>query len=333
MNTDNTNGTLQPSTTAAIPTNIVTDNCIIFCLKIRMIGNTKQIKGAKAASKKKGKSVSASKTLLDCPEYEALQSKAGEIRTYLRENQVDGCEALLLQDGAYPIPISRVEAVDTWLQQACKDFNKLARVFIVAYPKRVDEQMNALRQEDMKLNGRTLNVVDPNDYKTLDQVKEGLGIEYRMVSFSTPTKLESLNKELFRRENTKIIDAAKQVAEDTVAALTTSVKDILDHMIERLTPEKDTESGKFKKKTFKDKPINDAKAFFENLQTLNITNNEDLNKWAAQCKRILAGVDPEQLRKSDGVRTLTTKMLTQVKKSVDEKVAVMPKRKVILDDE
>lgn len=315
------NGILRPDNSESV-TNVIADRTVVFCLRIRMIGNSKGIETKNAAKRKKG--VRASKSLLDCPELDALTRKASEIRSYMRSHQVPNCDALLLQESAFPVPLDSVEEVDQWLQGRCKEFDRLHKLLITVYDKRKIESYNALCQEELELNGTALNIIELSEFKTLEQVRCDIGIDYRLVSFSTPEKLQDINAGLYRREAAKIKSAAAQAADDTVTALRAMVQKSLDHLIDVMTPDADG-----KKKVFKG--VEKTKEMFSQIQSLNVTNDSDLNKWAKQCRDILSNVDAEVLRDSAATRTMTAKLLSQVKKSVDASIVKAPSRAILFD--
>lgn len=305
--------------------NTIADNTIVFVLKIRMIGNSKGIATKHAAKRKKG--VTASKSLLDCPEYDALTTKANEIRSYMRCHQVPNCDALLLQDSAFPVPLDMVEEVDEWLKRACKDFNTLHKILITNYDKRKLESYNALQKEQLVLNDTELKVVDLSDFKTLEQVRCDIGIEYRMVSYSTPIKLRDINKAIFQRETNKIKSIATETMEGVVGALLKMSRDCLDHLIDLMTPGEDNKS-----KSLKGDPIEKAKEMFDRIRSMNVTKNAELDAISKQCRQILDGTDTEVLRDSQATRLQTARLLKQIKKTVDAAVVKAPSRKILLDD-
>jgi hypothetical protein len=165
-------------------------------------------------------------------------------------------------------------------------------------------------------------VVDPADYPA---TLAGLfAIEHDFPSVEPPPYLRQLSPELYRQECQRVqarFDEAVRLAEQ---AFIEELSKLIDHLTERLTGQEDG-----RPKVFRDTVVNNLNDFFERFRTLNICSNDQLDEVVHQAKRILQGVDSQQLRDYQWLRQYTSNRMSTVQAQLDQLMVDRPRRNIL----
>jgi hypothetical protein len=116
-------------------------------------------------------------------------------------------------------------------------------------------------------------------------------------------------------------DEAVLLAED---AFLGELNRLVSHLTERLSGGDDG-----KPKVFRDSAVENLREFFTRFQQLNIRSNADLDTVVDQARRILNGVEPQQLRDNASRRQQIASQLAAVQASVDGMLVDRPRRTII----
>lgn len=325
-------------TNGQVPSGNPFDRTMPLAISISMLGIKKKVKTGKVQDEipedysDREKTVEAStdgivevnKTLLSCPEYEAIKSLAGLLRTYLIGKKIPG-GTKLFRSGTYPIPIGKLGEVDEKLQEFTQQFKLLVKKFCEVYELRKQESLERLRKQ--KVMGKECDLADEKDYPSIERVRRSFSIEYEYVSFGPPSSLKGFSKEMYQRELDKVKANCQQATMEVQLALRQMLADLLDHMVERLT---DGPDGK-KKRLF-GSLMGNMKSFLADFKDKNITDDAELEAIAKKCEGVLAGKDIEVLKKDPDMRSVVVERLSKIKKVVDGLVTEASSRRMVVDD-
>ena len=102
------------------------------------------------------------------------------------------------------------------------------------------------------------------------------------------------------------------------------LQQLVAHLTERLTGQADG-----KPKTFRDSAVSNLTEFFERFRQLNVRSNEQLDQLVADAQGIVRGVEPQQLRDSQGVRQHVATELSAVQSVLDGLLVDRPRRNIL----
>ena len=150
------------------------------------------------------------------------------------------------------------------------------------------------------------------------------GIAWEFPSVEPPEYLSQLSPRLFEQECERVtarFDEAVQLAEE---AFVTELNRLVSHLSDRLSGQEDG-----KPKVFRDTAVENLREFFTRFQQLNVRSNADLDTLVDQARRILRGVEPQQLRDNTARRQQVASQLAGVQASLDGLMVDRPRRSII----
>ena len=150
------------------------------------------------------------------------------------------------------------------------------------------------------------------------------GIAWEFPSVEPPEYLSQLSPRLFEQECGRVtarFDEAVQLAEE---AFVTELNRLVSHLSDRLSGQEDG-----KPKVFRDTAVENLREFFTRFQQLNVRSNADLDTLVDQARRILRGVEPQQLRDNAARRQQVASQLAGVQASLDGLMVDRPRRSIL----
>ena len=166
------------------------------------------------------------------------------------------------------------------------------------------------------------SLFNPSDYPI---TLEGLfAISWEFPSVEVPEYLQRLNPNLYEQECRRVanrFDEAVLLAED---AFLGELNRLVSHLTDRLSGGNDG-----KPKVFRDSAVENLREFFTRFQQLNVRSNADLDSLVEQARRILNGVEPQQLRENTARRQQIASQLAGVQASVDGMLVDRPRRTIL----
>jgi hypothetical protein len=136
--------------------------------------------------------------------------------------------------------------------------------------------------------------------------------------------LQQLHPDLYQQECERVaarFDEAVRLAEQ---AFMEELQQLVTHLTERLTGQADG-----KPKTFRDSAVSNLTEFFERFRQLNVRSNEQLDQLVADAQGIVTGIEPQQLRDSQGVRQHVATELSAVQSVLDGLLVDRPRRNIL----
>lgn len=148
------------------------------------------------------------------------------------------------------------------------------------------------------------------------------------MSFSTPGRLKEISADFFKAEQEKAASKWQQATDEITLLLRQQMKDLVDHMLERLEPGDDGKAKKFHGTT-----VTKIKTFLDSFSIRNVTDDAQLAMIVKSAQQLLSGVNVEDIRENEAVRSNTANGFKLVKDCLDNLVVEAGSRKIILDDE
>jgi hypothetical protein len=145
----------------------------------------------------------------------------------------------------------------------------------------------------------------PGDYPAPDELRSKFSFETKVMPLPDAgdfrVALGDEEKERIKRQITAAVEASLQVAS---RELWQRLYEAVSHLAERLQAYKVTEDGV--EHPFRDSVVTNLVKLVDVLPKLNVTGDPELERLAAEVRASLL-VDPQELRKSESVRTETAK--------------------------
>lgn len=308
------------------------ENSLLLSLTVHIPGNSAQGDISSLDTTANKDLLRLTKQLLKSPEYEALQSVANRIRSDIKrmclggstesyrdsngvKRQVGKGLQSFVKSGVYFVPLGMVTKIDAYLKRMIPEFDAARAKFV---------EMYELRQEEAQIE--LGDQYCDSDYKSVETLGRSCFVEYKYITVGVPDKLSKIKKELWEEEKKKAQAQWAEATEEIRGVLAVGLKNLVDGMMDALSPGKD---GKTKK--LYDTTVEKLKEFLLDFPGRNIINDQGLESLVDQTQEILKGKTPEKIRKDAGLKEEIRQKLSTVKAQLDKSVENMPSRVVELD--
>lgn len=251
------------------------------------------------------------KKLLDDKMFKEANRMRSDARSYLRAMSLP-----FPIKGLVFVPKESIEIIDDRMTEFKKEFQDHLDQNIVPNYQGLKEEA----YRELSPNGFYNEMDYPMD------IRSKFSFEWRFVIIDTPgngTRL--LSPELYEREREKFINTMEQAQEMAISALRFEFADMVDHLIERLTPSTD---GKTKR--IHSSVIGNFEDFFNTFKQRNIWQDSDLAELVNKAENLIVGCDLDKLKKDEFVKKETKGAFEQIQKVVDKNLVDRPTRKIKL---
>jgi len=267
-------------------------------------GNRKEADKNKIQTKMDKKMLKTTKRLVDSVEYKTIISFQNETKRWIVKRSVPS----FFQDGVFLFRASAVREVEEYLNERKEELNELVDKFLKVYPKQVEAAIPLLDDQFKK-----------SDYPTSIYLRNAFAIEHRWVTFGIP---KTLPQDIYKTEQVKAEKLWAEAAQQITLSLRIAFKKLIEHAVERLSVSKGQSP-----KTFKDSMINNINEFIDTFKNKNITNDTELAELIDKAKKVLSGVDGNDLRYDTDIRIDVAKNFAQIEKKLDSMIINKPTRK------
>jgi hypothetical protein len=302
--------TTTPAAAPAVPN--LEERTVYLSVRLGKPGLRAKVDAQKVATDADKKMLHLTKTLLESKEHQAVSRLDGEIRGTLRYEFA----VFAPGGGMYLIPIASVEQVDNAMEKFAERRAELIAKAVASYPERVAAAKETLG-----------DLWNPADYDSVEQYRAAFTMETRYVAFSTPTTLKHISQALFQKERDKYAAHLADASSEVTALLRFQMKQLVDKMVERLTPEADG-----KAKTFKKGTVDNLAEFLSTFSMKNVTDDAQLKSVVEQARQLLKGVSAEDLRKVDRLREDVNSGMAELQSKLNQLVVEKPRRMISFED-
>lgn len=216
----------------------------------------------------------------------------------------------LFAAGVYVLPVASVTEVDEYLTRRFFVRERLVSDFLDIY-------------EDRSRLGRLAlgSLADVSRYPSVASVDRQFRMSWGFFSLGAPASLEGVQSEIFARERDRIAGEFAGALSEARDALREIVSGMVDHLLDRLTPDP---SGKAKR--FEGTTVSKLSEFCDLFQARNLADDADLAAEVAKIRAMLSGVRADDLRGSAFARRDVSTRLSEVKLALDGLLVDAPRR-------
>lgn len=287
---------------------------ICLSLNISVLGNVKKLDKEEYTVEADKDMTNATKKLLDSPELKAVSKLDGGLRNLIYSLSLPS----LFKQGVYLIPLQLVEEVNDVLKDFEAKRQDLVDKFVLGYERLISEAR-------VKLGA----VFNPNDYKTIEQVRKAFSLSWMYVSMGTPLSLQDVSMEAFEQEKIKAATLWQETLYEAQKILRVQLSCLVDNMLESLTSVK----GNGKPKTFQDTLITNMGKWLQLFDARNLADDAALKEVVDKAKVLLSGIDPQALRESGNFRNKVVEEFGKVSEQLSTLVKDKPKRTIRFEED
>lgn len=285
------------------------ERCVLLSVTASQWGNTRKVSTALIEVEADKTMIGVQKRLLDSRELEQIRSLDSQIRRWVQSQSLPGP----FGPGVYMLPIVSVQMVERMFTEVFVP-QRLALVdqFCAKYAQLVEESV-------VKLGA----VYNERDYPPVEQVAKKFDLAWQYLSLSAP---ENLPPSLIEREQQRIQGQWQNALDEARGVLRTAMVEMVARATERLSGSEDG-----KKKIFKNTLLTNLEDFIASFDARNLTDDDELAKVVEQARSLVAGVDPEMLRKDDTVRAKVAEGFQQIEQQLGSMMTDAPIRQFFDD--
>jgi hypothetical protein len=258
--------------------------------------------------------IKVSKTILESKTLDAIRSLQGDTR---RQVAARSTPSMMFRSSVYLLPIALLTETDEYLVSQRAKLAGLVEKFLREYA-----------ADKVKAEAKLGSMFNPTDYPAPETLAAMIGITWAYIAVDAPAKLGEVSRTIMAREQQKAAATWASALEEATAVLRAGFTDLVEHMLEKLTPGDDG-----KKRVFRDSMIGNVREFLRTFPSRNLGDDAELAELARDAERLLSGVDAQALREGETIRDRVTLGMTAIKARLDEAACTAPARKYSAGDE
>jgi hypothetical protein len=260
-----------------------------------------------------------SKKILQSDNYEQLLFIARDMRRYAVKRQVPGSP---FSEGTHLVPLPLVDDLNDKITNAEQAYNKWADHFVAEYADLVEEAKIELQDQFL-----ASNYFDVSTEAGRNALRAKFWVERRWFDWS-PSSDKKVSKAIAHQERNRQATEIKDMALQIKAALRVGLKKLVDHLVDRLSPQPNG-----KRKQFATTTITKIVDFLELFSARNVCGDKELALLADEAKEVLSGQTPESIKGDEGIATVVAERMSTVKENLDKLLRDMPARAIDLGDD
>ncbi|MBN1774529.1 MAG: hypothetical protein JXB32_24930 [Deltaproteobacteria bacterium] len=242
--------------------------------------------------------ISVSKEILDCKEFDSIISLDNETRTTVNKLALP----FKLRAGSYLVADGILDRVDTILEEYQQRRRHMVDAFLSVYGLARDEA-----------RGRLGDLYDAADYPDADDVREAFTVRIRFESWGTPQRLESLSQRIYQRERDRTARDLQDASREIRDGMRVALSGLVGHLVDVLQPAPDGKPHIFRNST-----IENLSGWLDTFEARNIVRDGELAGIVQQARDLLAGADPQSIRKAPMIRNMVRDGLTEVRARLEQ---------------
>jgi hypothetical protein len=256
-----------------------------------------------------GRYLSAAKRMLDIsdPRFRSVTSIRGRIVSFWK-----GMSVPYPDPGIRLIRQNQIETFDSTIQELAEELTEAVG--------QLDDNYESLKTSAQERLGSLFNAADyPPSLRGLFECS------WEFPSVEPPDYLRRLNPELFEQEKKRMTARFEEAARLAEEAFVGEFSKLVGHLVERIT----SSGAAGEKKVFRDSAVESLKEFFDRFRMLNIHSNSQLDELVETAQQAVAGISPQELRDSEGLRRQMSSQMAGVLSALDGLLVDAPRRKLL----
>jgi len=287
-------------------------NTIVLDVRVGMPGVTRKADMSNIDVDAEKDSLRLSKEVLRSKHLDAAKTAVYQVKKIIRTYALKSP----FREGTYLLPVLALDVIYSALEKAQAEVNRCGEKFGENYEQIVENARKRL--------GSQFNL---NDYPPPESLVRKFYLDWELLSFETPEE-GMLGKVLYKKELEKAQQRWQAAEGEVTMALRQGLKELIDHMLERLTPDAD---GSVKK--FKDATVTSIQDFLQTFSQRNVLGDQELEGLVEKAQRILGNRDGKSIRENEDVRVVVSQGLKKVSKALDTLVTSQSRKMRLGDDE
>lgn len=296
----------MPDTSPASPISSIFEKAICLEVSFSRLGTRRKVSTEHVDAATDKSLLHVSKDILDADELTAVSHLDAAIRRWLKSL----CVPSILRSGVYLVPLEFIPQVEDQLGQFQKQRQDLIEHFIVMYD---------LRSAEAKERLQTL--WNPADYPSIPEIRESFAFTTQYIDFGVPGHLSSLNQTLFAREREKAEQRWAEASDEIRAVLREGLRDLIDHLHTRLTPDQDNHPKVLRKSL-----VDNLHTYLDTFNPRNVTDDHELAQLVEQCRSTLSGISADSLRSDPDLRAHVQTRIGEIKHALDPMITTRVRR-------
>ena len=285
---------------------------VCMTLSLRKIGLQRRAK-IKVKSKADQNMFKITKVIVSCPEYDRIVLLDSQIRRQLHRYDLPA----KIGHGMALVPANCLQQLSHLIDDFRGQRAALIDAFSAVYHERKEDARDRLKDE-----------FDAKEYPTLAEIRDSFRFDIQFMTFDLPGVLSSIDETMAERERERMAEKFKIIGEDIRDGLRELVKGLVDHLLEKLSPDSDG-----KPKVLRASALNNLTTFLTEFEGRNISNDQELDKLVAQLRTTLQGVTPRTLKKDETFQGIVRTSLTSVRHQLDTLVITKPTRRILVSED
>ena len=295
-------------------TNSVQNNAVFLLMSVGRLRTRKKLSTSLIQTGDIDESLlHVSKDILESSALKAVAEFDNGVRTWVRARSLPSP----FNKGIILLPVRMLAPVLEKITSAQVERQQLIESFLQAYDRCKHEA-----------EGKLGAAFDERDYPSPDEVRKTFFFETQVFELSTPGRLKAVSRELYQQELCKLQNMWTEATATVTSVLLEEMKKLTSHIHERLQPGEDG-----KPKIFRDSVITNLTTWLDLFSARNLTNDEELGSLVEKARRMVQGLDPENIRDNDSLRKEIADGFQQLAEEVDTAIINAPIRAIDLDQE
>lgn len=246
------------------------------------------------------------KLLLPQEATSAIKQIIGKARNYLRRIAlpfpINGCVL---------VPKRLIPEIQESLKKLEQEYNYAVDDFLYWYPQTIEDAREQL--------GELFNSCD---YPTSEQVKARFRFQWRYIVIG-PSVSRVLPPSIYKDEVEKFQNLMEQARLEAVIALRQEFTDLVAKLCDKLSG-----SDNGKPKRLRDAAVENLKDFLDSFTGRNLFEDEQLAALVSQCRNIISGVTPNNIRSNDQLKENLHNLMANLLENIDSQFENLPRRKI-----
>lgn len=301
MTTTNTKATTTPD-----PAQTMAKQIVCIDLSISRPGTRRKVDtGTVNKSDAKDERLHVSKTVLKSERLDDVNEVTGKARRYM---MAQALPMSMYRNGLYPISLGRLEEIPAELDKLKTEFDAAVEAFLDEYAPNNGKESAIIAADREALN----SLFETSDYPTRDEMRKKFGFEYFIMAQHTPESIKSISQSMYTKEAKRAQDRLRIAADELIVGLRLRFKDLVDHMVDRLSP-----NAVGEKKKFHSANIDKLSSFLKSLKTDNVLGDDVINGLAEKASSLLEGLDVKSMKDDETYQGQVLQSFTELKSQLD----------------
>ena len=298
-------------TTATIPNILDSATCLL--VRFRKTGLIRRGDKALITTQADKDKLRLNKQIMESDAYDTMLLISRDLRRYIKKRELPSPFA----QGTHLITVGLVQEINEKINNAMAGIAKWADLFVSEYPAKREAARESLKDQFSEVNYFT----------DMNKLRKRFYIERRWFDFSpsSPTKVgPSIAEAEKANEENETADLYHKIR----AAMRLALKKLVDHLVDRLTPDADG-----KRKQFAATTVTNCTEWLEIFAKRNVCNDAELAMLATKAEGILKGVTVSDLKDSENVAANVALQMNEVNKLLTGLVEECDERALALDED